>query len=132
MAFPFEQLMRDLATYLQTPLGFERGVYSLTVPMPSNRHQDVFATIRNAQDGREVIDFVSTVGPVRAGIDPWQLLEMNGRATFARITVERTMIFVVASQLLATAQPEEVLLMLREVAEVADRLEQDFFQEDAF
>jgi hypothetical protein len=132
MAFPFQQLMQDLAAYLQTPLGLERDVYSLTVPLVSGRRQDVFATIRAGDDGREIIDFVSTVGPVRPGIDPWLLLEMNGRATFTRITVERAMIFVVASQLMETAQPEEVLLMLREVAQVADKLEQDFYQDDEF
>jgi hypothetical protein len=132
MSFPFEQLMQDLAAYLQTPLGLERGVYSLTVPLTDGRHQDVFATIRRTDDGRDVIDFVSTVGPVRPGIDAWNLLETNGRATFTRITVERGIIFVVATQLLATAQPEEVLLMLREVAQVADLLEHDFFQKDEF
>ncbi|GAC1637400.1 MAG: hypothetical protein NVS4B8_02160 [Herpetosiphon sp.] len=40
------------------------------------------------------------------------------------------MIFVVASQLLETAQNEEVLLMLREVATVADRLEYELFNKD--
>jgi hypothetical protein len=67
-----------------------------------------------------------------SGIDAWNLLETNGRATFTRITVERGIIFVVATQLLATAQPEEVLLMLREVAQVADQLEHEFFQKDEF
>ena len=132
MALPFDQLMRDVAAYLKTALGFERGVYSLTVPLPTGRQQEVGATIRHDQQGREIIDFVSTVGQIHAGIDPWLLLESNGEALFSRITVSRQMIFVIASQLLATAQPEEVLLMLREVAHFADRLERQFFQSDTF
>jgi hypothetical protein len=42
------------------------------------------------------------------------------------------MIFVVASQLLATAQPEEVLLMMHEVAHVADELERRLSASDVF
>ena len=132
MTLPLEQLMRDVATYLGTELRFERDVYSLLVPLPSGRRQEVAATIRHDQQEREIIDFVSTVGPAHAGIDPWLLLQANGQALFSRITVARQIIFVVASQLLVTAQPEEVLLMLREVADFADRLEHEYFQTDTF
>lgn len=132
MPLAFEQLMKDLAAYLQTELTFEHDVYSLIVPLASGRHQEVAATIRRDQDGRELIDFVSTVGPAHAGIDPWFLLQANGQSFFSRITVSRQMIFVIATQLLPTAQPEEVLLMLHEVATFADQLEQRFFQSDTF
>ncbi len=132
MTLPLEQLMRDVATYLGTELRFERDVYSLLVPLPSGRRQVVAATIRHDQQEREFIDFVSTVGPAHGSIDPWLLLQANGQALFSRITVARQIIFVVASQLLVTAQPEEVLLMLREVADFADRLEHEYFQTDTF
>jgi len=127
-----EELMRDLAAYLQTELGYENEVYSLVVPLTNGRHQEVGATIRLGDDGRQILDFVSAVGPVHSGLDPWHLLQLNGQASFSRITVARQMIFVVASQLLATAQAEEVLVMLREVANFADTLERQFFQTDQF
>lgn len=129
---PFDQLMKDLAAYLQTELTFEHDVYSLVVPLPSGRRQEVAATIRRDRDSRELIDFVSTVGQVHAGIDPWFLLQANGQSFFSRVTVARQMIFVIATQLLPTADPEEVLLMLHEVALFADQLEQRFFQSDTF
>src|SRR3712207_803606 len=119
MSLPLDQLMADLAAFLKTELGCERGIYSLIVPLPDGRNQEVAATIRADQHGREIIDFVSTVGQVHAGIDPWRLLQANGEAIFSRITVSRQMIYVLASQLLTTAQAEEVLLMLREVAAFA-------------
>ncbi len=132
MTLPLEELMNQLAAYLKTELRYERGVYSLVVPLSSGRHQEVGATIRHDQAGREVIDFVSTVGEVHGRVDPWALLEANGTAIFCRVTVSHQMLFVLASQLLATAQPEEVLLMLREVATFSDRLEQQFFGSDSF
>lgn len=132
MAFALGDLMRELAAYLQTDLRCERDVYSLIVPIQQARHQEVGATIRVDQAGREVIDFISTIGRIHPGIDPWALLEANGTAIFARITVSHQMLFVLASQLLATAQPEEVLLMLREVAMLADRLEREYFQADSY
>ncbi len=132
MSLALEELMNQLAAYLQTDLSYEREVYSLVVPLSSGRHQEVGATIRRDQAGREVIDFVSTVGEVHGRIDPWTLLEANGATIFCRVTVSHRMLFVLASQLLATAQAEEVLLMLREVATFSDRLEQQFFGSDSF
>lgn len=132
MPFSFDQLMRELAAYLKTELSLERDIYSLIVPLPSGRQQEVAATIRSDDAGRQIIDFVSTAGPVAANVDPWSLLQANGQALFSRVTVSRDMIYVIASQLLATAQPEEVLLMLREVAAFADQLEEQFFADDRF
>lgn len=132
MPLALADLMQELAAYLNTDLSCERDVYSLIVPLQHGRHQEVCATIRTDQAGREVIDFVSTVGQIHAGVDPWALLQANGTAIFARVTVSHQMLFVLASQLLDTAQPEEVLLMLREVAMFADRLEQEFFRADSF
>lgn len=129
---PLDQLIRELAAYLGTALGFEREVYSLRVPLPSNRQQEVAATIRRDEQDREIIDFVSTVGPILDTIDPWHLLQLNGQTTFSRITVARQIIFVLASQLLTTAEPEEVLLMIREVATFADHLEQRISGSDTF
>jgi hypothetical protein len=132
VGLPFEQLMHDVAEYLHTEIRFERDIYSLLVPLPTGRYQEVAATIRSDPQGREIIDFVSTVGPAEGHIDPWLLLQANGDSIFSRVTVARQIIFVVASQLLPTAQPEEVLLMLREVADLADRLEHELYQADRF
>lgn len=132
MALPFQQLMNELAAYLKTELTFEHDVYSLIVPLPAGRHQEVAATIRKERDGHEIIDFVSTVGAVNNRVDPWSLLEANGQTVFCRVTVSHQMIFVIASQLLPTAQAEEVLLMLHEVATFADQLERALFGMDRF
>jgi hypothetical protein len=99
--------------------------------VPEGRAQDVCATIRQDQELREIVDVVSTVGTAQ-GVDPWLLLQKNGETLFSRITVAHQMIFVVASQLLATAQPEEVLLMMHEVAHVADELERRLSASDVF
>lgn len=132
MALPLDQLMRDVAAYLGTELAFERDIYSLIVPLPTGRRHEVAATIRTDQDGREIIDFVATVGQIESRVDPWRLLAANGQAIFSRVTVSGQMIYVIASQLLTTAQPEEVLLMLREVAAFADQLEAQLFRSDTF
>jgi hypothetical protein len=102
MSLAFDQLMAELAAYLQTDLGFEHDVYSLVVPIAGGRHQEIAATIRKDRDGRELIDFVSTVGQVHGGIDPWALLQANAQSCFSRVTIARQVIYVLASQLLAT------------------------------
>lgn len=129
---PLDRLMRELAQFLGTPLDYERGIYRITVPLPLGRHQEVSASVRNDDDGRPIVAFVSTVGPVQRGIDPWRLLQANGKQIYSRIALLGNMIAVVACQLLPTAQPEEVLLMLREVAQFADQLERQLFIGDQF
>lgn len=129
---PFDRLMRELAGFLGTRIGFERGVYRLIVPLPMGRQQEVSASIRSDDEGRQVIVFVSTVGELRRGIDPWHLLQQNAHPLYCRIAVINGMIVVLDCQLLHTAQPEEVLLVLREVAQFADLLERRLFLGDQF
>lgn len=131
MSLPLDQLIGDVATYLKTQLHVENEIYTLVVPLPEGRTQEVCATIRRDQQEREIVDVVSTVGSAQ-GVDPWLLLETNGETLFSRITVAHQIIFVVASQLFATAQPEEVLLMMHEVAHVADDLERQLSTSDEF
>lgn len=122
--------MHDLAAYLRTPLDVVHDVYTLKIPLPAGRAQVVSATLRPDHEGHQLIDFVSTVGNVYRELDPWYLLAMNDKTMFCRVAVVRQIIFVVASQLLETAQPQEVLLMLREVATTADQLEAQLFTRD--
>jgi hypothetical protein len=129
---PLDRLMRELAVYLGTTLDYDRGVYSVTVPLPFGRRQEVRASVRNDDDGRNLIVFVSTVGQVRRGLDAWSLLKANGDLIYCRVALLGTMVAVIASQLLHTAQPEEVLLILREVAQCADQLERSYFVGDHF
>jgi hypothetical protein len=129
---PFDRLMRELAAYLGTPLSFDRGIYRLVVPLPMGRQQEVSASIRNDDDGRQIIAFVSTVGEARRGIEPWNLLRANGSLIYSRAALLNDMIVVIAGQLLSTAQAEEVLLILREVAHFADQLERQHFRGDLF
>lgn len=129
---PLDRLMRELAVYLGTALDYDRGVYSLSVPLPFGRRQEVRASVRTDEDGRHLIVFVSTVGQVRRGLDAWTLLKANGELIYSRIALLGNMVAVIASQLLHTAQPEEVLLILREVAQCADKLERTYFVGDQF
>jgi hypothetical protein len=129
---PFDRLMHELAAFLGTALHFEGGIYRLIVPLPLGRTQEVSASIRDDDEGRPIIVFVSTVGEARRGIEPWSLLQANGTPIYCRVALLGNMIAVIASQLLQTAQPEEVLLILREVAQFADQLERRFFLGDRF
>ncbi len=129
---PFDRLMRELAVFLGTPLSFERNIYRLIVPLPLGRQQEVSASIRSDDDGRAIIAFVSTIGDLRRHIDPWSLLKANSTPIYSRVALLGNMIVVIASQLLETAQPEEVLLILREVAQFADQLERKLFISDHF
>jgi hypothetical protein len=129
---PFDRLMRELARYLGTPLDFERGIYRLIVPLPLGRQQEVSASIRDDDEGRPIIAFVSTVGEARRGVEPWNLLKANGSPIYSRVALLGNMIVVIACQLLHTAQAEEVLLILREVAQFADQLERRHFHGDQF
>lgn len=130
MPLSLEQLMSQLASYFASPLDVVRDVFTIQVPLPSQRMQYVSATLRADTEGRQIIDFVSTVGQVRGNTDPWHLLTINDKTLFCRVAVVKGMIFVVASQLLETAQPQEVLLILREVALTADQLEAHLIGED--
>lgn len=129
---PFDRLMRELAAYLGTPLRFDRGIYRLIVPLPLGRQQEVSASIRDDDDGRPIIAFVSTIGEARRGIEPWNLLRANSWPIYSRVALLGSMIAVIACQLLDTAQAEEVLLILREVAQFADQLERQHFRGDLF
>jgi hypothetical protein len=129
---PFDRLMRELARYLGTPLSFDRGIYRLIVPLPLSRQQEISASIRDDDEGRPIIVFVSTVGQAHRGIEPWSLLSANGTPIYSRVALLGTMIAVTACQLLHTAQAEEVLLILREVAQFADQLERRHFRGDQF
>lgn len=124
--------MRELASFLGTRLDYERGIYRLSVPLPIGRRQEVSASIRHDDDGRQIIAFVSTVGEARRAIDAWRLLQGNGQYVYCRVALLGTMVAVIACQLLHTAQPEEVLLMLREVAQTADQLERQMFVGDQY
>lgn len=130
MPLSLEQLMRQLAGYFASPLEVVRDIYTVQVPLPNQRTQYVSATVRADTEGRQIIDFVSTVGQVSHRTDPWHLLTINDKTLFCRVAVVKKMIFVVASQLLETAQPQEVLLSLREVALTADQLEAHISGED--
>ena len=129
---PLDRLMRDLAAFLGTPLAFERNIYRLIVPLPLGRQQEVSASIREDDERRPIIVFVSTIGEAHRQIDPWSLLRANSTPIYSRVALVGNMIAVIASQLLATAQPEEVLLILREVAQFADQLERKLFIGDHF
>ncbi len=124
--------MRELAAFLGTRLSVERGIYRLSVPLPMGRHQEVSASIRLDEDGGQIIAFVSTVGEARRTVDAWSLLRSNGNYIYCRVALLGSMVAVIASQLLQTAQPEEVLLMLREVAQAADQLERQMFLADHY
>jgi hypothetical protein len=129
---PFDQLMRELARYLGTPLSQDRGIYRLIVPLAMGRQQEVSASIRVDESGREIIAIVSTVGQASRRVDPWRLLQANADPLYCRVAVINGMVAVIGSQLYHTAQPEEVLLILREAAEFADRLERTLFLHDQF
>jgi|GEM_PF-1648784 len=129
---PLDRLMRELASFLGTSLGYERGIYRLTVPLHFGRQQEVSASIRYDDDGRQIIAFVSTVGQLKRGIDPWALLKANGTPIYSRVALLGSTIAVISSQLLHTAQAEEVLLIIREVAQFADQLERSTFLSDHF
>jgi hypothetical protein len=132
LSLPLDRLLHELAGYLQSDLQLEREIYTLVVPVEPGRKQEVAVTVRPDAQGRAIVDLISTVGQVYAGVDPWHLLQVNGQTTFCRITVANQLIHVIASQLLDTAQPEEVLVMLREVAMVADQVERQYFFHDTY
>ena len=132
MSLPLDRLMRELAQFLGTQLHYERGIYRVMVPLKFGRQQEVSASVRTDDDGRQIIAFVSTVGQVRRGLDPWRLLATNSTPIYSRVVLLNNTLAVIACQLLHTAQPEEVLLILREVAQFADQLERQFFVGDQF
>ncbi|WP_152541248.1 hypothetical protein [Kallotenue papyrolyticum] len=129
---PLDRLMRELAAYLGTPLRYEGSIYRLIVPLAGGRQQEVSAAVRADDEGRPIIAFVSTIGAASGSIDAWRLLQVNGEPIYSRIALLGNMLAVIACQLLHTAQPEEVLLILREVAVFADRLERALFLGDEF
>ncbi len=129
MTLAIDALLRQLASYLHTPIQVDREIFTLNVPLDL-RHQEVAVTVRQDDERRAVIELIATVGPIDGLVDPWRLLATNAQTTFCRVAADRGVIFVAAAQLLETAQPQEVLLLVREVATTADRLEQLLFAKD--
>lgn len=104
-----------------------QGGLTLQVPLPGDRKQTVHVLFDGKDDdGHEVLTFLSVCGKADAAYDR-VLLESNNRITYCAFAVRKiqgkTYFVVTASQLVATADLQELRKVIDAVARRADRLE---------
>jgi hypothetical protein len=122
-----EEILRKIVEESNYEHSKARAGWKVSIPMGEERAQKVYVMFNGQDDeGNDIISFLSVCGKAdekRA----MQLLRFNSRqpyGAFAVKTIQGTEYFVmVANQLAATADPEEVQALLTRVAARADDIE---------
>jgi len=119
-----DNFVRQLAT--QQGWGFQpgQGEHMVEVPTTAGRTQVVHLMPGNDPDGSPMIYIWSPVGPSHlARRDPLWLLSYNTELSYGATAIFNDLLVIKESQLLGTADTEEVTRMVFHVARAADGLE---------
>ncbi len=125
-------VMQDIADYFGTVYQVRQGDHEIEIPFSDGRSQLVSATIGKDLEGRDTVLFFTTVGDFSSELNLKSLMEENIKPLYARIAIFNDKVVVVAGQLLETAQLEEVITIVQEVANFGDYLEAGLFGRDRY
>jgi hypothetical protein len=103
----------------------------ITVPVGKLRYQNVtgYLTIRNE---KQVVEFMSKVCELRAGINFKALLELNQDLFYGKVIIFEGMLRVAAAALFEHSTEEIIRDMILEVAQAADDLELKLMEADVY
>lgn len=110
------------------------NVYSITIPLDDSRSQEVYGLLvegHPAADGEQVVLFMSAVGNLDPRINLSDLLRENYGPIYSKVCLYgEDAIMVAASTILESADVNEVVVMIEEIASFADYLEDKYFGVD--
>jgi hypothetical protein len=107
-----------------------QGGYRLEIPTEYGRSQVVNITGGDDPDGRPLAWIWSKVTDIANVGDPWYLLGLNAQLAYGALAVRDRDVIVVETQLLGTADYEELRRAIFYVAKYADDLEKQVHGND--
>lgn len=114
-----------------------RGVHAIVYPFDDGRTQVVNISIVDSWTGRPLVLFYSIIGRFRSDLDFQALLAGSLNTHYGRICLIQNSFLAVAASLNLQECKEDLMLSsmelrVREIALMADNLEQEFFGVDEF
>ncbi|RME91473.1 MAG: hypothetical protein D6767_05185, partial [Candidatus Hydrogenedentota bacterium] len=122
----FDGFIAAVATETHIPFKKEKdGHYFANVEFEGGRHQKVFVSLGEDEQGDPIIEYYSHVGslPKKDADLLYRLLETNLKLTYGAIALKDDTIIIHQSYFLKTLDPERFLKSLVYVAAKADELE---------
>ena len=118
-------LLQQVASYQNWPIVHDQqtGGYKLEIPTEYGRSQVVNVTGGQAPEGRMLVFIWSVVCDVSAIGDPYYLLRLNASMPYGALAVQDPNVILVETQLIETADAEEVMRAVYFVGKQADELE---------
>ena len=105
----------------------EDGGYRVEVPTEYGRSQVVQLSPGQDPDGRPMAIIWSVICQTSEIGDPYYLLRLNCDLSYGALAVRDPEVLMIETQLIETADPEEVMRAVFYVARDADRLEQQVY-----
>ncbi len=119
-----EPFLRQLSHERGWPYTVGNGEYLIEVATTQGRSQVVHLMPGSDPDGLPLVYIWSPVGPAQlAQRDPLWFLRYNTELSYGACAIYGDLLVVKASQLLTTADPEELLRLIFYVGRTADTLE---------
>ncbi len=126
-----DELIHKLAEDRSWSLLFlkDEDAYRLTLPVPDDRHQDVFVNFREDEEGW----WIATMWSVVASLDdfdlsdPKELLRFNWRHMYGSLAVKDDEVVLVHNQLADDADWNEVARAIDNMARTADGIEKQIY-----
>jgi len=118
-------LLQQVASYQNWPIVHDQqtGGYKLEIPTEYGRSQVVNVTGGQDPEGRMLVFIWSVVCATSAIGDPYYLLRLNASMPYGALAVQDPNVILVETQLIETADAEEVMRAVYFVGKQADELE---------
>ena len=107
----------------------EEDLYKLTLPVPSDRYQDVYVAFRSDAENWNIATIwtvISEVEDFNMG-DPIELLRFNWRTLYGSLAIKEGQVVLVQNQLTEEANWNEVGRAVAYMALTADGIEQEIY-----
>lgn len=126
----FQYLLQQVSAYNNWPLVFTGQSARMEVPTNYGRSQVVECSIGQDYQGNPLVMFWSNIAQTAQIRDPWYLLQLNANMNYGSLAIRGTQLFMMATQLLQTADSNTVMRIISYLALQADTLEQQLVGTD--
>ena len=123
----FYSLLQQVASYQGWPMAQSTNGIRYEIPTEYGRTQVVEVSQGADPDGRPMAFIVSSVCETTQVADPWYLLGLNAELAYGALALHNNQVVIIETQLIQTADAEEVMRAVYYVAKYADQLEQQVY-----
>lgn len=120
-------LLQQVSTYQGWPMTQSQDGIRYEIPTEYGRTQIVEVTQGGDPDGRPMAFIWSPVCETSHVSDPWYLLGLNAELAYGALALQNNMIIIMETQLIESADAEELMRAVFYVAKYADQLEQQIY-----